>query len=160
MQRNARQQPSFPRRTTGAVLGLCLLLAACERPEPRSFAVFMEDSIARDGTLARCNQDPEGTSDDIECAHARRAAISIALSHERERREMLELESQRKIDELKLEMVERERIAREAALAAARAEREAYEAMWRERGAVPDEVFGPESAGDASAQALAAISSQ
>jgi hypothetical protein len=43
-------------------------------------------------------------------------------------------------------MIERERIAHEAALAAARAEREAYEAMWRERGAVPDEVFGPSAA--------------
>jgi hypothetical protein len=106
----------------------------------------MDDPIARDGTLARCNADPNGTADDLECANARRALLSIALSQERERREALEVESQRKIEELKIEMIERERIAHEAALAAARAEREAYEAMWRERGAVPDEVFGPSAA--------------
>jgi hypothetical protein len=145
MQRIARQQELFPRRLVpGAVLGFCLALAGCERPpEPRTFADFMDDSIARDGTLARCNKDPDGTMEDIECAHARRAALSIALSQERERREALEIESQRKIEELKAEMVERERIARDAALAAARAERDAYEAMWRERGVVPDDVFGP-----------------
>lgn len=160
MQRFVRQHASTSRRTLGAGFGVCLLLAACEQPEPRGFAVFMEDSIARDGTLARCNQDPEGTAGDIECAHARRASVSIALRQERERREILEIESQRKIDELKREMVERERIAREAALAAARAEREAYEAMWRERGAVPDEVFGPEAAGNGSTQALAAVGGQ
>jgi len=120
----------------------------------------MDDSIARDGTLARCNQDPDGTADDIECAHARRASLSIALGQERERRETLEVESQRKIEELKLEMVERERIAREAALAAARAEREAYEAMWRERGAMPDEVFGSQAAGDTSPQSLVANSGE
>lgn len=160
MQRIARQHALSSGRALGGVLGFCLLLAACERPAPRSFAVFMDDSIARDGTLARCNQDPDGTADDIECAHARRAAVSIALSHERERREILEIESQRKIEELKQEMVERERVAREEALAAARAEREAYEAMWRERGAVPGDVFGPQAAADGSTQSLAAISGQ
>jgi hypothetical protein len=153
MQGLVGQQASWSRRALGAALGLCLLLAACERPEPRGFAVFMEDSIARDGTLARCNQDPDRTAHDIECAHARRASLSIALRQERERREALEIESQRKIEELKQEMVERERIAREAALAAARAEREVYEAMWRERGVMPDEVFGPESASEASVAA-------
>jgi hypothetical protein len=122
----------------------------------------MEDAIARDGTLARCNEDPEGTMEDIECAHARRAAVSIALRVERERREALEIESQRKIEELKQEMVERERIAREAALAAARAEREAYEALWRERGVVPDDVFGPETGvnGRGETESLAAAGSR
>ena len=142
------------------MLGLCLVLAACERPEPRGYSVFRDDSIARDGTLARCNNDPEGTADDIECAHARRASIAIALREEREQRERLEIESQRKIEELKREMVERERIAREEALAAARAEREAYEAMWRQRGAVPDEVFGPETSAAASTPSLAANSGE
>jgi hypothetical protein len=162
MQRTVWQHAPFPRPAFGAALGLCLLLAACEQPEPRTFAFFMDDSIARDGTLARCNEDPIGTTDDIECAHARRAALSIALRQERERREALEIESQRKIEELKQEMVERERIAREAALAAAREEREAYEAMWRERGAVPDEVFGTQSAAadTAAAESLAAAGGQ
>jgi hypothetical protein len=134
-----------------APVGLCLLLVACDEPVPRTFADFMEDSIARDGTLARCNANPEGTLHDLECAQARRAAASIALREEREKRAALELESQRKIDDLKQEMLERERIATEVALAAARAEREAYEAMWRARGAVPDEVFGPEDVAGSSA---------
>lgn len=156
MQRFVGQHASSSRLALGAGLGLCLLVAACEQPEPRNFSVFMEDSIARDGTLARCNQDPDGTADDIECAHARRAAVSIALRQERERREALEIESQRKIEQLMQEMLERERIAREEALAAARAEREAYEALWRERGVEPDQASGSEAAGNGLAPSLAA----
>ena len=111
--------------------GLCLLLTACQAPQPRSFADFMEDRIARDGTIAHCNQNLEETLNDIECANARRAAAAIALRQERGRREAFELESERKLEALRYEMIERERIIRETTLAAARAEREAYEAMWR-----------------------------
>ena len=92
----------------------------------------MEDRIAMDGTIAHCNQNPEATINDIECANARRASVAIALRQERERHEALELESERKLEALRNEMVERERIVRETTLAAARAEREAYEALWRE----------------------------
>ena len=120
--------------TSCAIAALCLVLAACEeRPLPRTFADFMEDPIAREGALSRCNENQEATLNDIECANARRATSAIALRQERERREVLERESERKLEELKREMADRERIAREAALEAARAEREAYEALWRER---------------------------
>ena len=123
---------------------LCLLLASCgAEPLPRTFSDFMDDAIARDGTLARCNDNPDSASRDLECANARRAAATIALRQERARREVLELESARKIEELKQEMIARERIARDAALAAARAEREAYEALWRERGGPPGPPYGP-----------------
>ena len=50
----------------------------------------MDDDIARDGTLARCNENRDETLNDIECANARRAAAAIALRAERERREALE----------------------------------------------------------------------
>lgn len=114
-----------------AIVGLCLLLTACGEPPPRSFAIFMEDRIAMDGTIAYCNEHRKETERDIECANARRASAAIALRAERERREAYERESERKLADLRQEMVERERIVRETALAAARAEREAYEAMWR-----------------------------
>jgi hypothetical protein len=93
----------------------------------------MEDPIAREGTLARCNRERETTEDDLECANARRAAAAIALREERERREALEAESERRIAALRAE-VERERAtAREAqALAEANA-RAAYDAQWRDR---------------------------
>ncbi|HUF71674.1 MAG TPA: EexN family lipoprotein [Gammaproteobacteria bacterium] len=111
--------------------GFGLLLAGCEAPPPRSFTDFMDDRIAREGTLAHCNQNPVATAEDIECANARRAAATIALRAERERREELERESERKLEALRNEMAERERIVRESTLAAARAEREAYESLWR-----------------------------
>lgn len=141
-----RQSPSVLRRSRPICVAaaLCVLLTACsDPPRPRTFAEFMDDAIARDGTLARCNGEPDGALQDLECANARRAATTIALRQERERRETLERESQRKIDELKQTMLDHERIAREAALAAARAEREAYEALWRQRGGPPEPVYGP-----------------
>lgn len=91
----------------------------------------MDDQIAREGTIAHCNQNPVETADDIECANARRAATTVALRAERDRREELERESERKLEALRSEMAERERIVRESTLAAARAEREAYERQWR-----------------------------
>ena len=107
------------------------MLAGCYEPPPRSFTEFMEDRLAREGTIAICNQDPIASRTDIECANARRAEAAIALRLERARREELERESERRLEALRREMHERERIATEAALAAARAEREAYEAIWR-----------------------------
>lgn len=119
-----------------AVAALCFGLAGCAEPEPRSFAEFMEDRIAREGTLVRCDANRQEALGDIECANARRAMAVIALRQEREWRADLERESEAKMEALAREMAERERIAREAALAAARAEREAYEEMWpRQEGA-------------------------
>jgi hypothetical protein len=126
-----------------AVIGLCLVLAACGETPPRSFADFMEDRIAMDGTIAYCNEHRRETENDIECANARRASAAIALRSERERREAYERESERKLAQMREEMVERERIVRETALAAARAEREAYEAMWRGNNNSPGPLAAP-----------------
>jgi hypothetical protein len=116
-----------------SVVVLCLTLAACADPEPRSFAEFMEDQIAREGTLARCDAMPQEARNDIECANARRAEATFALRLERERLDELERESQRKIEELTQRMAERERLAQEAARQAVQEELEAYEARWLER---------------------------
>jgi hypothetical protein len=99
------------RRKCSLAAAIALLtLTGCQEPEPRLFADFMEDPIAREGTLARCNRERETTEDDLECANARRAAAAIALREERERA-----------------------AAREAqALAEANA-RAAYDAQWRDR---------------------------
>jgi len=128
-----RRLPARPVLLTGALAVTGLTLSACAEPDPRSFAYFMEDRIAREGTLVRCDAAPQETLNDIECANARRAEATVALRLERERREVLEQESERKIRELSQRIGERERLAREAALEAVRAEREAYEALWRER---------------------------
>jgi hypothetical protein len=131
------------RRALGAIgLGgsLCLLglaFAGCAKPLPRTFTQFMEDRIAMEGVLARCNQNRDETQDDLECANARRAAMAIALREERERREELERESERKLAALRAEFERRERVAREAVAEAEAAKLAAYEAQWERKGTDP-----------------------
>jgi glutamate-1-semialdehyde aminotransferase len=112
------------------VVAAGLVLAACEQPRPISFSEFMEDDLARDGTLARCNQDRTASANDLECANARRAAMAIALSEERARREALEAESERLREELRARIAERHEAERRALEVAEAAERLAYEAQW------------------------------
>jgi hypothetical protein len=71
-------------------------VAACApQPEPRSVLDFMDDGLARDGVLTRCNRNRDETLDDVECANARRAAATLAIEAERERAGDLERESER-----------------------------------------------------------------
>ena len=90
----------------------------------------MDDSVAREGTLARCNQNRQETARDIECANARRAASALALIEERERREVLERESERKLAALRTQIERRDRAKRDAMAAALAAAEAAYEAQW------------------------------
>ena len=77
-------------------------LAACApQPEPRTAYDFMEDGLARDGVLARCNQDRDATLTDEECANARRAAAAVALEAERAREPALERASEAKLAALR-----------------------------------------------------------
>lgn len=112
-------------RTLVAALLATGLLAGCVEPPPRSFQEFMEDRIAREAVLARCDGEDE-TRNDIDCANARRAAAIIALSEERERRERLERESERKIQALREQIAQRDAAVRQAALEA----RRAYDEQW------------------------------
>ena len=50
----------------------------------------MDDGLARDGVLTRCNQNREETLTDEECVNARRAAATLALQAERGRAAELE----------------------------------------------------------------------
>jgi hypothetical protein len=138
----SRSKTAWQRCASLAAVGTLFLLGGCEEPQPISFAEFMDDPIAREGTLARCNEHRDATEADIECANARRAAAAIALREERARREALELESERKLAALR-EQVERERAAtREAQLLAEAAARAAYDAQWESRNAEPVGVDG------------------
>lgn len=98
----------------------------------------MDDRIAREGVIARCDLDPGAAQNDLECANARRAAATVALREERARREELERESERKLRELRAQFERREQAAREAVAAAARAAEEAYEAQWHGDAAGPE----------------------
>jgi len=126
----------------GFVLVSAACLAACVKPEPRRFEEFMDDSIAREGTLARCNQQRQETTQDIECANARRAASALALIEERQRREALELESERKLAALRSEIERRDRAKREAMAAALAAAEAAYEAQWASAAELDESAAG------------------
>src|SRR5687768_9162460 len=80
---NRRQRESGPGLRIGLVLLAATAFAACApEPGPRTTFDFMEDGIAREGVLTRCNQNREATLQDVECANARRAAAAIAIEAE------------------------------------------------------------------------------
>lgn len=135
-------------RAAIAVVFLTAFTAGCDRPTPRTYNDFMEDPIARDGAIARCNQDRDATVNDPECANARRAAAAIAVQEERERSEALAAESERKLRELRLQAERAEEAARIAAEEAAAKARAEYEAQYR-----ADEAAEAEQAAAAAAPA-------
>jgi hypothetical protein len=116
------------------VLAVTAWLAACQQPaRPRSYEFFMEDGLAREGVLARCNQDRKASVDDQECDNARRAAATLGASGERERTENYERQSSRKLEELRDRSARKQQADDQAAAAAQAAEKEAYEAQWRDK---------------------------
>ena len=74
-----------------------VLVACAPKPEPRTVLDFMDDGLARDGVLTRCNQNREETLNDAECINARRASSTIALQAERARAPGLEQQSEAKL---------------------------------------------------------------
>ena len=92
----------------------------------------MEDGLAREGVLTRCNQNRDLSSADEECANARRASAALALEADRARAAGLEQASESKLLALR-EGQARTAAAEQQASAAARAAAEAaYEARWRD----------------------------
>jgi hypothetical protein len=114
----------------------------------------MEDGLARDGVLARCNQDAEAAKQDVECENARRAAAAVAANaatSDKARSADLARESERKMLAMR-ERDTREQQAEAQAEAAARAQSEAeYEAQWRAQSA------GGASAGEENADGFAFV---
>ena len=136
---------------TGALLLVAVMAACAPPPEPRSVLDFMEDGLAREGVLARCDQDRDATVSGIECDNARRAAATLAAETDRGRAQDLERESERKLVALR-ERNDRQAAVERAAAAASRAAAEAaYEARWRD----PSGPRTAPAAGDASAAAPA-----
>jgi len=113
------------------MLIVAALLVACDPPKPRSFEFFMEDGLAREGVLVRCNANRDATLDDAECSNARRAAIVVAAEAEGERTGDLERESERKLVALRNRGARAEQAEQDAASAARGAAKAAYEAQWQ-----------------------------
>lgn len=123
----------FLRNGAGSVLLACaLLVAGCEQEHHRTFYDFMEDSLAREGVLARCNQDRDVAARDPECAEARRAAVAVAAQNEQERLAELEQQSQRKMIALRDRLAADERAAERAAAEVEIALQTAYDAQWQD----------------------------
>jgi hypothetical protein len=126
------------------------LVAACHGPpQPRSVFYFMEDGLAREGALARCNQDRDATLVDVECRNARRASAAIALEEENARSGALALQSQRKLVALRDRAALRAQAESDAAAAARAAAASEYELRWRDPkspqdGALPQDVAAKE----------------
>jgi hypothetical protein len=121
------------RAAAGMMIALAGLVAGCDapQPEPRSFFVFMEDGIAREGVLARCNRDRHATANDVECNNARRAAAAVAIERERSRSASLEEQSEKKLLALRVRAARDAEALQQAEAEARVAEEQAYEQQWR-----------------------------
>ena len=118
------------------VLAVAVWVAACQQPNrPRTYEFFMEDGLAREGVLARCNQDRKASVDDQECENARRAAAAVGATGEHERTQNYERESSRKLEQLRDRAARQQQAEEQAAAAAKAAEKDAYEAQWRDKNA-------------------------
>jgi hypothetical protein len=125
-------------------LTLAMLVACVEEPPPRSFVEFMDDSLAREGVLARCNADREATANDPECMNARRAAAAIAARDEAGQREHLEAQSEARLLAARQRADAQIEAERQAALAAEAERQSAYEAQFEESNTVQMTAGEPE----------------
>ena len=81
---------------------LAAAIGACApEAKPRTVLDFMEDGLAREGVLTRCNQDRDASQQDVECANARRASAALAVEAERARAGDREDASERKLAALR-----------------------------------------------------------
>ena len=133
--------------------------ACTQPPPPRTFIDFLDDPIAREGVLLRCNRDRDATARDPECADARRAAAAVAARQDEARRQELERQSEQKREALRAAIAaeqQRELDAQRAAEAAAQA---AYEAQWvdTETNGATNGAAAPEPAAAAASADAAAV---
>lgn len=115
----------------GAGIAFFAALAACSpKPVPRSYSEYLEDPVAREATLLRCNQDRAAARYDLECSNARRAAERIAAQAEAARREQLEATSERKRAAARQRIAAQAEARRQAEALARQQAEAAYEANW------------------------------
>ncbi len=79
-----------------------LLIAACAKEQqPTSVTFFMENPIALEAAVVRCNADRESNRYEPECVNAREAALLTDAIETRARKKQLEEESERKLRDLR-----------------------------------------------------------
>jgi len=91
----------------------------------------MDDGIAREGVLARCNQDRQASARDEECENARRASATLAAGEDKRSAASLEKESARKLSALRDRQVREQEAEQEAAAVAKAAADADYDANFR-----------------------------
>lgn len=126
------------KQTVVAILAatiFCALVACIEEPPPRSYVEFMDDRVAREGTLVRCNAVRDATADDAECINARRAAATLAARADAAQREQREVESESRRLAARQYQEAQEAAMRRAETAAIEEQELAYEAQWHDSAA-------------------------
>ena len=123
---------------TSCFCGLMLLGACAEEPPPISAAEFMDNPRLLEATMVRCGQNRSESKYVVECVNAREAVNRLEAAAERDRREGLEEQSERKRQAL-----------RRTQQAAAEARRRALEEQRRRE--EEEYLFGDAPAGDVAA---------
>jgi hypothetical protein len=109
-----------------SILLVCALAAAgCEERQPRSVAEFMENEVALQGTLIRCDSDRGAAAQDPECQNASRAAERLALIEERALLKAREEAFERERAEYRSRLERERQLRRQAEQAAEEARRRA-----------------------------------
>jgi hypothetical protein len=84
------------------VSGSIILLSGCaEEPPPRSVDDFLENRILLEATMVRCGENRNESKYEAECVNAREAINRIATEEEKERRQDLEAQFERKRQSLR-----------------------------------------------------------
>jgi hypothetical protein len=126
------------------------LLMGCEEEAPRSYSEYLEDPIAREATLLRCNVSRDAARGDAECINAKRAAAALAAQNDADKRRRFEAESERKSAALRERIAARQASERQQLSEMKRRANAAYEQRWSENasggavvGGYPEqEVYG------------------
>ncbi|MEE8307388.1 MAG: EexN family lipoprotein [Gammaproteobacteria bacterium] len=108
------------------------LLMGCEEEAPRSYSEYLEDPIAREATLLRCNASRDASRGDAECINAKRAAAALAAKKDADKRRRFEAESERKRTALRERIAAREAAERQQLSEMKRRANAAYEQRWSE----------------------------
>jgi hypothetical protein len=121
------------------------LLGCVDEPPPRSYVEFMDDRVAREGTLVRCNADRAATASDPECINARRAATTLAARADEAQRAQRDAASERRRMAARDYFAAQQAAQRQAESDARAQEELAYEAQWDDTANASD---SPAAAGD------------